>query len=180
MESCSKGNVLKHFKCLINESKRTQREDRARCVFVQAFLCFTHSGLCFHSNRLPLITLSRSTMNFSCYSSPALSLCQFSRIGCFTSSVPNYYNSCDISLFPSDRFSGAACLFWKLQMKTIKSNCNNVKIVLIIWPVNTVDIIIHFNICMQTNVCIASDNIMCNIISESGSESSWKPVENLE
>ncbi len=57
-------------------------------------------------------------------------------------------------------------------MKTIKSNCNNVKIVLRAVRLNIVNILIHFNICMQTNVCIASDNIMCNIIPESGSESS--------
>lgn len=75
MESCSKGNVLKHLKCLINKSKRTQREDRVRCVFVQAFLCFSHSGLCFHRNWLPLITLSRSTMNFSFFIPLLLSHC---------------------------------------------------------------------------------------------------------
>ncbi|KAI2662046.1 Acid-sensing ion channel 1A [Labeo rohita] len=52
MESCSKGNVSKHFKCLINESKTTQREDRVRfaLVFCVCFQVFTRYGKCYTFN----------------------------------------------------------------------------------------------------------------------------------
>lgn len=58
----------RRFKCLINVSKRTEGERIVHQVCVSVFVCvspcFSHLVLCFHRNRLPLIILSRSEMNF--------------------------------------------------------------------------------------------------------------------